>query len=235
MGDSAISSSTSENEPDALLGDESFADADFAAGEVPTPGRRRPYKRRLYSTLRWLHVYVSMVSFLTILFFAVTGITLNHPEWAMNTAETVSDFQGDLPEGWRAGEEVDWLRVTDYLRSEHGVRGTLIDYRVDEFEGSVAFRAPGYTADAFFDPEVGSYQLTVVEMGTAGVLNELHRGNSSDAGWGWLIDIAGVLLTLLGLTGIGLLLYLRKFRPTGLVVLGVGSAVLVFLVVRLMS
>jgi uncharacterized protein len=196
---------------------------------------RRPSKRKLYATIRWLHVYVSMGSFLTILFFAVTGIALNHPEWAMNTSQTVADFDGQLPDGWRTGGDVDWLVVTDYLRAQHGVRGTLADYRSDEFEGSVAFRAPGYNADAFFDPASGSYQLTVVQMGPAGFLNELHRGNDAGAGWGWLIDLAGVFLTLLGLTGIGLLLYLKKFRPSGLVVMAGGGALLVFLVLALMS
>ena len=42
--------------------------------------RRRSLKGRVYATVRWLHVYISMLSFLAILFFAVTGITLNHPE-----------------------------------------------------------------------------------------------------------------------------------------------------------
>lgn len=44
--------------------------------------------RQLYSVLRWLHVYVSMLSFLTILFFAITGITLNHPEWTLGLTQT---------------------------------------------------------------------------------------------------------------------------------------------------
>ncbi len=29
---------------------------------------------------RWLHIYVSMVSFAIVLFFAVTGLTLNHAD-----------------------------------------------------------------------------------------------------------------------------------------------------------
>ncbi len=30
---------------------------------------------------RWLHIYLSMVSFGIVFFFAITGLTLNHAEW----------------------------------------------------------------------------------------------------------------------------------------------------------
>ncbi len=37
-------------------------------------------KRRLAKYSRWLHIYVSMTSFVIVFFFAVTGWTLNHPD-----------------------------------------------------------------------------------------------------------------------------------------------------------
>ncbi len=40
----------------------------------------RPGKRAL-SVARTLHIYVSMALLLLMLFFAFTGITLNHPDW----------------------------------------------------------------------------------------------------------------------------------------------------------
>lgn len=174
-----------------------------------------------------------MASFLALLFFAVTGITLNHPEWTFGTSETFDTFTGDLPADWRVGEEVDWLVVTEHLRGAHGLKGAIADYRIDDFEGSVAFRAPGYYADAFFDPETGSYDLSVTQLGAVGVLNELHRGADDGPAWSWVIDLSGAFLALLALTGLGLLLYLRKFRPTGLVVMGVGSVAVIVVVALL--
>ena len=188
--------------------------------------------RQLYSVLRWLHVYVSMLSFLTILFFAITGITLNHPEWTLGLTQTTEDFSGELPVSWRTGDVVAVLGVSEHLRAEHGVQGSLADYRLDEFEGSIAFRAPGYFADAFIDPDTGGYDLTVVQMGVVGVLNELHRGTDAGERWVWIIDIAGGLLALLAVTGLGLLLYLKKFRPSGLFAMAAGSAAVVMLILR---
>jgi uncharacterized protein len=193
----------------------------FGVSELPP--RRRPFKLRLHSAFRWLHIYISMISLLVIFFFAVTGITLNHPDWIPLESETVVEEAGALPADWNAGGEVDWLAIVEHLRAVHGIRGNLFDYRVDEFEGFLAFKSPGYAADAFFDPATGEYQVTIASQGLLGVLNQLHRGTEAQGPWRIAIDVAGALLALLSVTGIGLLLYLRKFRVSALVTMGVGS------------
>ncbi len=47
------------------------------------------WKRQLMIVSRWLHIYLSMASFGTVFFFAVTGLTLNHTEWAASQQKTV--------------------------------------------------------------------------------------------------------------------------------------------------
>jgi uncharacterized protein len=195
-----------------------------------TARSQRPARLRIHSGLRWLHIYISMFSLLVIFFFAITGITLNHPEWGIVSREIAEDASGEFPPGWETAGEVDWLRVVEHLRAEHGVRGVLEDFRVDEFEGSLAFRGPGYAADVFFDPDAGTFDLSVVRQGAVGVLNDLHRGASTGSAWSWLIDIAGVFLAALSITGLGLLLYLKKFRVSALVVMAAGTVLFVVLV-----
>ena len=39
------------------------------------------WRSRAYTLSRTLHLYLSLLAFLTLLFFAVTGLTLNHPGW----------------------------------------------------------------------------------------------------------------------------------------------------------
>jgi hypothetical protein len=75
----------------------------------------------------------------------------------------------------------------------------------------------------------GTYHLTVSSQGAIGVLNHLHRGRDAGRSWAWLIDLVGVFLTLLSITGLGLLWYLKKTRVAGLVTLAVGSALLLVL------
>jgi hypothetical protein len=189
--------------------------------------RRRPLRLRVHSALRWLHIYTSMVSLLVVLFFAGTGVTLNHPDWL--AGERTEELTGTLPAAWKTAKGIDWLVVAEHLRTAHGVHGTVSDRREDDREGSLTFRAPGYSADAFIDVHDGSYKLTVAYQGAVGVLNDLHRGRDSGSAWAWLIDVSGIFLVFLSLTGLGLLFYLKKVRIKGLVVMTAGAALVVML------
>lgn len=191
--------------------------------------RHRPLRLRIHSWLRWLHIYLSLFSLVAVLFFSVTGITLNHPEWTWGTKETHQDSRGTLPAGWRTPQGTDWLRVADYLREKHGVHGRVTDRRDEGDEGSLSFRAPGYSADCFFDRRTGAYTLSVVGQGPLGVLNDLHRGRDAGAAWSRVVDLSGIFLTLVSLTGIGLFLYLKRLRPSGLAILAVGFLILLLL------
>jgi len=157
--------------------------------------RKRPLRLRVHSALRWLHIYTSMVSLLVVLFFAATGVTLNHPDWL--AGERTEEVTGTLPATWKTAKGIDWLVVAEHLRAAHGVHGTVADRREDDREGSLTFRAPGYSADAFINVRDGSYKLTVSYQGAVGVLNDLHRGRDAGNAWAWLIDVSGVFLVFL--------------------------------------
>lgn len=164
---------------------------------------------------------------MTVLFFAATGVTLNHPDWL--AAESTRELTGKLPATWKSAQGIDWLVVAEYLRSTHGVRGAVSDRNADVTQGSLTFKAPGYAADCFIEMADGSYRLTVSDQGAIGVLNDLHRGRDAGRPWAWLIDVSGIFLTFLSVTGLGLLWYLRKVRLSGLVTLVAGSVLLVIL------
>ncbi|CAN5792168.1 PepSY-associated TM helix domain-containing protein [soil metagenome] len=181
----------------------------------------------MHSLLRWLHVYTSMVSLVAVLFFAATGVTLNHPDWL--AGESTKELQGKLPATWKTAKGVDWLVVDEYLRSTQGVHGTVADHTVDDAQASITFKAPGYGADCFIKLDDGTYRMTVSYQGAIGVLNDLHRGRDAGRSWGWLIDIAGYFLGFLSLTGLGLLWYLKKVRLKGFATLIAGGALLVIL------
>jgi len=157
--------------------------------------RKRPLRLRVHSALRWLHIYTSMVSLLVVLFFAATGVTLNHPDWL--AGERTEEVTGTLPADVKTAKGIDWLVVAEHLRAAHGVHGTVADRREDDREGSLTFRAPGYSADAFINVRDGSYKLTVSYQGAVGVLNDLHRGRDAGNAWAWLIDVSGVFLVFL--------------------------------------
>jgi hypothetical protein len=180
------------------------------------------------NTSRWLHIYLSMISFAIVFFFAVTGITLNHPDWFGAGVSRTAALKGSLRREWLAGPAPAKLEIVESLRARHGVRGALSDFRVEEAQLAVSFKGPGYAADAFVDRATGSYEMTVTTMGLVAVLNDLHKGRDTGAGWSWVIDISAALLVLVSVTGMWLLWFVQKRRVSGYVVSAVGLVVSYF-------
>ncbi len=192
------------------------------------PERRpRTLKARTFGWLRWLHIYTSMVSLLVVLFFALTGITLNHPDWTFGGAERQREVAGQLPANWRSGTQVNWLTVDETLR-QAGLHGVAQDPRSDDQGATLSFRAPGYSADVTVTP-TGQYTANVDEQGALAVLNDFHRGRDAGGAWAWVVDLSGAFLAVISLTGLGLMLYLRKVRAAALATLLGGAALVVVL------
>jgi hypothetical protein len=177
------------------------------------------WKRRLATASRWLHVYLSMVSFAILLFFAVTGLTLNHAE-ALSGRQKTTRYTGSVQQAWL--KEPAKLEIVEYLRAHHGIKGTMSEFRTDDSQLTVAFRGPGYAADSLIDRGTGKYDLTEIRMGAVAVMNDLHKGRDSGPGWSWMIDASAVLMTLVSLTGLALIFFLPKRRPSGLLLAGTG-------------
>jgi hypothetical protein len=198
--------------------------ATFPAGKVSATAaqRRLHLKRRMASLSRWLHIYLSMASFAILLFFAVTGLTLNHAE-RFGAQPRVTQIKGKVEINWVKAEDaaVDKLAIVEHLRQAHGVKGALSDFRLDESEAAISFKGPGYAADAFINRETGEYELTETRSGLVAALNDLHKGRDAGREWSWLIDASAVLMTLVSLTGLVLIWFVKRRRLSGLMLAGV--------------
>ena len=176
---------------------------------------------------RWLHIYLSMFSFAVLLFFAVTGLTLNHASW-FDGQEYTARFKGSVDPKWvktADAKDVAKLEIVEYLRRAHRITGAFHDFRVDYNQCSVSFKGPGYAAEASIDRPTGAYEMTETRMGFWGVINDLHKGRDTGKVWAAIIDISAVLMTLVAITGFVLIFFLLKRRTSGLVVFAVGIAV----------
>jgi len=182
-------------------------------------------KRRLAKYARWLHIYVSMTSFVIVLFFAVTGWTLNHPD-TFGGRERRTQVKGQLDAKLTntGAAEPAKQEIVDALRRANHVQGALNDFRVDDEQVSVAFKGPGYMADANIDRKTGAYELSESRLGVVAIANDLHKGRDSGAPWKLLIDVSAGLLTFISLTGLILLYYIHKHRLAGILLLLAGGA-----------
>ena len=188
--------------------------------------RTRPPKSTRATGQKWsrrLHSWFSMTSLLVVLFFAVTGITLNHPTWFGASTPQTQTSTGTLPASAVRDGSADPLAISEYLRSDLGVTGQVTAHAETAVGGTIDYEGPGTTASVQYSSTSGAYTLTTTSYGLVGVLNDLHKGRHTGSSLSWLIDISGGLLTLVAATGLILQLYIRRSRRAGLVLGGIGA------------
>jgi hypothetical protein len=109
---------------------------------ISPPRPTRSGSTRLAALVRWLHIYLSMFGFATLIFFSLTGITLNHPDWLLGTAKRESQVEGQMNSEWLKpsaaaststtdspaadpAQQLARLEIVEFLRHEHLVRGAV--------------------------------------------------------------------------------------------------------------
>jgi len=211
----------------------------------PSTGRQRatqtksPMSKQSRDTLkwaRWFHVYSSMIAFLLIFFFGITGITLNHPTWTFGSDIQMSTVEGQLPfSPTFADNTADYLTISEFARSELGVSGSVDSFETTNDTIGITYRNPGYGADLFVDAVDGTYQLNVEQQGWVAVLNDLHKGRDSGSTWSWVIDVSAAFLVVVSLTGLLMQFFLRRRRRSAFISVAVGSIVTVVLTLWVLS
>ncbi len=186
-------------------------------------------RRRTAIVTRWLHIYLSMVSFAVVLFFAVTGLTLNHAE-ALSHGEKVTELHGKLTaQELGPADNPDKLAIVEHIRNAHAIHGAVSDMRVEDEEISFSFRGPGYSADTTVDRPGGAYTVVETRNGFIAVINDLHKGRDTGKVWSAVIDVSAVLLTLVSVTGLVLIFFVYKRRLSGLILAGAATLLCVLL------
>ena len=192
------------------------------------PGKtKQVWRKRTASASRWLHLYLSMLSFFVVLFFSVTGITLNHADW-FDGKQVESKRTGTLPAAWvnvPDTAKINKLAVVEFLRSKYAIKGAVSDFLVEDEQCSLSFKGPGYSADAFIKRQDGTFELTEIRLGLVAVLNDLHKGRDSGAGWSWLIDVSAGFLVIVSLSGLAMLFFLKNKRVKGILVSVLGGVI----------
>lgn len=188
---------------------------------------RHVLRRQVAKVSRWLHIYGSMGSLALVLFFALTGVTLNHQEW-FASQQTTAERHGALDAGLLRTDSpdgVDKLNIVEHLRGEGGVRGALAEFRIGDAECDVAFKGPAYEASVVIDRGTGRYDILESRMGFAALVNDLHKGRDTGPVWKGVIDVSAMLLVFISLTGLILLYFVHKYRTAGVILFAAGGLI----------
>lgn len=184
--------------------------------------------RRLLSVSRTIHVYLSVVLLLVLIFFSVTGITLNNAAVMTSTPEVTTIVLDKLPELPRDEDDriVASPELEKFLRKELGIRMHHASMSYEEEFLILDYQTPGKAVLVEIDQELNEAVVESTRFGLIAVLNDLHKGRHVDVVLSWLIDVSGAILVLFSLAGFVLLLPNKRRLHKVLLYSGIGLATL---------
>ncbi|MEG3755911.1 PepSY-associated TM helix domain-containing protein [Psychromonas arctica] len=187
---------------------------------------------------RRLHIYVSMALLLVVLFFAISGITLNRPHLYTSDVPKITLQKLTVPAHFFSIENsrltVNKIGLLNYLNNQADLSGkpssmqTFSDIeqgKILEGEISLDYKGPGFNRTVFIDLVTKEAEIESTHYGVVAVLNDLHKGRNSGEVWAWFIDISGFLMVFFALTGVCLLVPKKKSFSLGLKWMTFGSVV----------
>ena len=187
---------------------------------------------------RRLHIYISMALLLVVLFFSITGITLNRPHLYVAESPQVVRNILTIPDRFCVLEQgkfsVDKAPLLNYLATEGKLSGKpsamqlfseVEEGKLVEGEISLDYKGPGFNSTVFIDLVTQEAEIETTHYGVIAVLNDLHKGRNSGQVWAWFIDISALLMIFFVLTGVCLLVPKKKSFSLGLKWTAFGSVI----------
>jgi hypothetical protein len=183
-----------------------------------------------YRLCRTWHGYLSALAFVWLLFFSITGILLNHPDWLSRGGPAVRNgaFQLDPAQidAVRHAAEPGAALVT-LLRSRVALIGDVDSS--DKLGDMMFVRLKGArgSSDLRVDLRTGSGTSAVESLPALALFKELHRGGQAGPVWRALIDIMGGILTASSVIGLLIFFCLRLRLRSALLLVGAGLGMMV--------
>lgn len=189
-------------------------------------------KKLLFKWSRLLHIYMSTALFSLLIFFSVSGITLNHLDW-VSSKNKPQLWQGQLPtdelQNFAPPMSANLLA---WLAKHHDLKTpSHFEWDEDANEILIDFEYPAGFAFVVVNTANGQYSIDHQKGSFWQIINDLHKGRHSGTAWRWLIDISAIFMVLFSITGLIILWQNRPKRNTGilLTLLGTATPIVIFL------
>jgi hypothetical protein len=173
---------------------------------------------------------MSAIAFAWLLFFAFTGILLNHPSWfgGSDVATTVKDLRLTVTDRLKIRSSRDpGPELVAVLRRTMDLPGEIVSADMVGDAAFIRMRGAKGSVDIQADLRGGAGKASIERTSLPGLLKELHRGEHAGEIWRALIDISGGLLIATSLIGLALYFSLKYRLRVALILIGVGLAVMV--------
>ena len=189
--------------------------------------KRRFTKQDFYRYCRLIHGWLSAFAFLILSFFSITGLLLNHPDWASTEAPSPVEEEFTLEE--------DELRALLDAKEPEALLPDIAAKRVvlkgaysggNQVRNEIFVRLQGVRGltDLRANLVTGQVIVVVEPAPTLNILNELHRGERAGTTWRLFIDAIAIVLVVLSIIGYLIFLSLRFRLRTALILTAVSAA-----------
>ena len=162
--------------------------------------------------IQW-HWISSALSLVGMLFFAATGITLNHADIFESSALKVTRLNDALPQSVMVAIDAaapaspqkvppaltDWVARTWHI----GLSAQSLEWSDEELY--IDLKRPGVDASLTIDRRKGEASYEALDRGWVAFFNELHRGRNAGTVWHGFITVFGVACLIFAITGLFLL------------------------------
>ena len=161
-----------------------------------------------------LHGYLSAAAFLLLMFFAASGLLLNHPNWfgadRQDSEPLIVELDIGALEAAQASDPPEEA-FESLLRETTGIRGQLKDASISESDAMLRFAGVKGGTDVFIDFETAEAEVEISKANLTSIIHDLHRGKDAGAVWKLMIDITAILILVMSVVGL-ILFFSLRFR-----------------------
>lgn len=204
----------------------------------PEPAKKtakpRFNKGAFYRQCRMLHAYLSAGAFVMLMFFALSGLLLNHPQWLAPERKDSEPVILILDEAALSGalsSDRPVESLSRLIKDQTAVIGAFQSAEIDEYEAFLRFSGVKGSTDVFVDLEVHEAEVETSRANVTSIIHDLHRGKDAGFFWKRLIDVTAILILAMSVAGLILFFSLRFRLATSLKIMGgtLGAFVAIFL------
>jgi hypothetical protein len=179
-------------------------------------------KGAFYRLCRMLHAYLSAFAFLALIFFSITGLLLDHPEWLRSRArETQVRLAVPVADLARARAAADpGAAMAAAVARMTPLLGAYRSGEIDDGQANIRFEGVKGASTVLLDVKTGQADVTVEHATALSMIGDLHRGKHAALAWRIVIDASAVLILLLSVIGYVLFFSLRFRLRTSLALTG---------------
>lgn len=199
----------------------------------PVDAKRRSYWLKTLHEWHWISSALCLVG---ILFFSITGVTLNHsaqieasPEVIQRKAILPDELRTALAGADSASDPALPAALREWISKTMDVE---VGARIGEWsEGEIYVSMPRAGGDAWLsiDRASGAIEYEKTDRGWISWFNDLHKGRNTGTAWAWFIDVFALACVVFSVSGFFLLQMHARQRPMTWPMVGLGLLVMVLI------